>query len=238
MARGTLSVILLFTTLLFSGCYNSGPCESGIGDVIVQEVIVNDFNRINVEIAGDVFITQAAEQKVTVESNGNIISRLETIVDDGEWRIRFRSCVNNYDRLNIYIETPDMEGIVLSGAGNITTNSTFESPNANVALIGSGNITASFDVVNMSTVLSGSGNILLSGTCNAHNASLPGSGNIGSFDLQSETANVEISGSGSADVSVSQTLNVTISGSGNVRYMGDPSVTQNITGSGSVIKVN
>ena len=88
MARGTLSVICYLQPCFFRAATIPDHANPVLVTLIIQEVIVDDFNRINVEIAGDVFITQAAEQKVTVESNGNIISRLETIVDDGEWRIR------------------------------------------------------------------------------------------------------------------------------------------------------
>lgn len=229
------SFIILLT---FSGCYNSGPCESGLGDVVITEIQVDQFDRINMAIAGEVVITKGPTQRVTVESNGNIVQRLNKSVNDGEWFIGFRSCIRNYDRLNIFIETPNINGIILSGSGNIVSQDTFESTVSSVTLSGSGNLTASFDVTTLSSVLEGSGNINLSGTATTHNTNITGSGNIGAFDLTAETCTVDISGSGNLDVTVTNTLDVRISGSGNVRYKGDPALSQNITGSGSVRKVN
>src|SRR5690606_18597342 len=64
-----------------------------------------------------------------------------------------------------------------------------------------------------------------------------GSGSFDSFGFSSQIADVAISGSGEAKITVSQTLNVTINGSGSVYYKGDPgSVHNDISGSGKVIK--
>ena len=51
-------------------------------------------------------------------------------------------------------------------------------------------------------------------------------------ELSSTTATVDISGSGTATVSVRDRLDVDIAGSGTVTYHGDPAVTQHVSGAG------
>ena len=62
--------------------------------------------------------------------------------------------------------------------------------------------------------------------------------NINAFGLTTKTADIEISGSGKCEVSVSDKLEAKLSGSGRVRYKGNPVVSTNISGSGSVVQVD
>ena len=50
----------------------------------------------------------------------------------------------------------------------------------------------------------------------------------------SQTAQVKLSGLGSATLLVREHLDVTITGAGSVRYLGGPTVDKNVTGVGSV----
>jgi hypothetical protein len=85
--------------------------------------------------------------------------------------------------------------------------------------------------------MNGSGNIRLSGSADKWNATLSGSGNMYCFDLNTQRAEVTISGSGDAEVTAAQKLILKINGSGQIKYKGTPNVESHINGSGSVSKV-
>ena len=85
---------LCLLPLVWSGCYNLGPCVNGQGDVVTTEIELDPFDRIDLASAGEVFITQGNAQRVTVESNANVIERLNKSVNSGEWFIGFKSCIN------------------------------------------------------------------------------------------------------------------------------------------------
>ena len=72
---------------------------------------------------------------------------------------------------------------------------------------------------------------------NAWLSEINGSGEVHSFNLLSEATEVEINGSGNAEVFASKQLNVSISGSGDVQYKGSPVVNQSISGVGHIRKV-
>ena len=68
---------------------------------------------------------------------------------------------------------------------------------------------------------------------------ISGSGNILALELESETCNVSIPGSGNCDVFVTEELDVFIGGVGSVRYRGDPPIVNtSISGSGTVTPIN
>jgi hypothetical protein len=62
-------------------------------------------------------------------------------------------------------------------------------------------------------------------------------GNYQAFDLQTRTAQVNISGNGTVNISAEDSLDVSISGMGTVQYRGSPKLSQRVSGLGSVKQV-
>ena len=83
----------------------------------------------------------------------------------------------------------------------------------------------------------GSGKVALSGKAETLAAHIRGSGKIEALRLVSRSADITITGSGSAQVNASDALNVRITGTGKVEYTGSPKVKKSITGIGSVKQV-
>ena len=86
----------------------------------------------------------------------------------------------------------------------------------------------------LDVVVSGAGDIELIGKVEVQNVLLSGFGRYQAFDLESQEADVTISGAGGADVWVTEKLAVTISGAGDVNYYGSPTVTPDISGLGRI----
>lgn len=75
-----------------------------------------------------------------------------------------------------------------------------------------------------------------SGKADNFELDLSGFGSFTGKDLQTQTADVNLSGAGSATVWVEDELDATISGAGSVNYFGSPSVSKQINGVGTVSK--
>jgi hypothetical protein len=82
--------------------------------------------------------------------------------------------------------------------------------------------------------LSGAGSLQASGSATRLEITLSGAGSFAGADLQAETAQVVLSGTGSATVWATSELDARISGLGSVKYYGRPRVTENISGLGSI----
>ncbi len=236
------SIPLIILTALFltyfAGCNSDLNCTPGSGPIVTQDIILDSFSQINFEVAGNVRIIEDSVQRVIIESHQNIINEMNTVISDDTWRIRFRRCFRNYDKFEVTIYTPEINGIFLSGSGNIQGENLLHSESFSVMISGSGSIIAMVDAESVFTDISGSGNINLSGSTRNQNINISGSGNVQTFDLASADCNITIPGSGNCEVAVDDNLNVVISGSGNVRYKGNPDVNSSISGSGTITKVN
>jgi hypothetical protein len=66
---------------------------------------------------------------------------------------------------------------------------------------------------------------------------IDGMSSLDGDELQTQTAEIHISGLGSADVRVAEVLTVEIDGAGSVNYYGSPEVHRQVDGLGSVNQV-
>lgn len=189
----------------------------------------------------DVFLTQGAAHSVRIEADKNLLPYIETEMDGDELEIGSRRGYNLRPRagIKIYVTAPAYEEVQVSGSGDIVSQTKLSGTNALRAKVrGSGDIKLDVDVPQTEAEIAGSGTIILTGKTRNVKAGIMGSGDIKGFDLLSEAADVDIAGSGNAQVFASKQLNVDVKGSGDVQYKGNPAVNQRIAGSGGVRKVD
>lgn len=226
----------IFISLIFSSCdINDGPCERGKGPVVRQEVDVAAFEGVNFGMAGHVYIYRGEERKVEIEAEENILALIDTRVSNNVWNILPRECISNYEMLNIYITTPSISDISLTGSGSIIVENVFEEDEVDISLPGSGNISFQGTTQTTGVILSGAGEIDLAGATNFLDIRLSGSGGVKAFDMLAGQARVSLSGSGSVEVQFADSLMAVVSGSGFVYYRGASSkVNKDTPGSGGV----
>lgn len=228
--------VFLSVSLLFSGC-DDYPCIKGSGPIETREFSLSSISSFSFHGSGNVFVQKGEVQRVTVEAQRNILDLLETDVHGGHWDIEFDKCIKNMNELNVYITLPEVEFISLTGSGRITgftENETFD--NLTVSLSGSGSIDLDAYAETIRTDITGSGRIRLHGEADHERVRISGSGTYKGYGMDVISADISISGSGDAEVTVATSLDVDIQGSGNVFYYGDPQVNSKVTGSGKVIK--
>ncbi|HXS05785.1 MAG TPA: DUF2807 domain-containing protein [Rhizomicrobium sp.] len=124
----------------------------------------------------------------------------------------------------------------ISGSGNAKLNG-LTVKSADVRINGSGDATiAPRDAGHVSIIGNGSGDVEAEGSTTDLKLDMHGSGNANLGRLAARNADVNIVGSGEADVAPADKLNVGITGSGDVRLRTEPkSIDISIRGSGEVI---
>ena len=93
------------------------------------------------------------------------------------------------------------------------------------------------DAKNYVALISGSGEIKASGKSENTSITIAGSGDFEGANLNSEFANVKVSGSGNIALTVNKNLDALVSGSGDIKYGGNPSVKYSKSGSGNISKL-
>ncbi|HYV95110.1 MAG TPA: head GIN domain-containing protein [Chitinophagales bacterium] len=246
-------IILLLAIASCSHCING----SGNTVTVIREV--GNFSSVSFGTEGTIYVSQSPVTSVKIVAQQDVIDDMSTNVNGGELNIYNRHCLTGSLPITIYVTTPDLNGVKMSGNGDLYVTSKVNAGNFDATLSGSGNIyiqdsvvaaamsttisgSGSIDLIafcnTMNTTISGSGTITISGISPSHTAKTSGSGNLHAYGFITDASTITISGSGNEELFVNDALDVTISGSGNVYYKGDAVVTTHISGSGNVIHVN
>jgi len=188
----------------------------------------------------DVEITQGPTVTVQIEGDENLLPYF--IVEDrgGFLVIKARDyfTYSSTEGIKVFITTPNVEEVVLAGAGNITGKSKFTgSDKLTLKIAGSGDIKMEVNTPKVSSEIAGSGSITLVGETKDETIKIAGVGDYKAADLKAENANVNIAGSGDVRIFAAAQLDVKIAGSGTVYYKGNPAIKQHVAGSGEVKKV-
>ncbi|MGN6604413.1 MAG: head GIN domain-containing protein [Ginsengibacter sp.] len=237
---------LLFLLLMFTGSQLlAQPWKSvtGNGNLKKESRTVSSFNSLASYGAFDVKVAHGNSGNIQVEADENLLPYIETIVKNGKLEIRSQNHVNlkSRSKIVVYVTMTKINGLQLSGSGNIDGNGNFTSDGkTDLMLSGSGNIQlTSGSYNNLNLAISGSGNMWVK-NARADNVSVEvsGSGNADCSEVSANHAHVKISGSGNARVNVNKSLTATISGSGNVYYKGNATdISTKSVGSGKAIKI-
>lgn len=203
---------------------------------------VDPFSEISLRIGAKVHLEQGAKQNLEIVAKSSTLDEIITEVKDGKLIIRFPN--KDYfwktfqpGEVTIYITTPEINGLGVSGSGDIIAENEIKTKILDLGVSGSGNIRLSeLSAERVKSSISGSGDIVLAGKEAAQDLSvaISGSGNFKGFDYSADDVSVKIAGSGNVDIEANKNLYVRLAGSGNVNYKGRPMIDQSIAGSGKV----
>lgn len=241
--KSKLLIAIAFSLFLFlNACIRPQFCETGYGDMVKEDRMLNDFSGIDLKIDADIYITQSDTQSVKIIVQENILSRLETNVNDEILEIEFTECISYNSGIEIYISMKNIEFLSLESSGSIISESPILSEYLDLIVNGSGEIDLDDLYVseNLESTISGSGDISLEGTetTKNHNIEIIGSGNMNAYSFPTENVNISIDALGNAYLYVIKSLDVDIFGSGSVYYKGHPEINVEILGSGSIYNSN
>jgi len=216
-----------------------GGAVAGSGVSKSETRAVSDFESIAIEYPAEITVKQGDSESVIIEAEDNLLPQLALEVRNGtlhfenterQWSER----VNPTKPVLMTITVVDLNQVQFSTAGKMLIDS-LQTDLLEIAVSGAGDLTLKkLDVNSLEFRLSGAGNIYADGTADNLQVHISGFGNFNGGDLQSQNADVNISGAGSATAWVEQDLQAHISGAGSINYYGDPHVSKSISGAGSI----
>jgi hypothetical protein len=254
--KTTLILLVTAFMLIFTSCEKSIFPVRGNGDVETETREMSEFNEVANEGQFEVYIIQDDEFNVTIEAESNLMGRIRTRMNGNTLEIDTKDNLKPTKPIKLYIRTPNVNGVSLSGSGIIdlgqivTTTldvslsgsgeiiGDVEADDVYLSISGSGTSNLGMHCNTLETSVSGSGDLYFDGAGNSAIFKISGSGSVKAYNYELKDCTAKISGSGDMYVNVSDNLNVTISGSGSIYYLGHPAIYTNISGSGNVISKN
>jgi hypothetical protein len=243
MSRG-LACFLSVISILFCSCEGMDAALNlqriqGSGKVAQEKREVHGFSAVNFGGSGELSIRQGNEESLAIEADDNILPYIRSDVESGRLVIGFKRgvSVSRSSPIRYTLMVKELNALDLSGSGKTHTGP-LTSEDFKAHLSGSGEIRMeALDATTLAAEISGSGNMEIPGKVNRQQINISGSGRYYAPDLESQSADVSVSGSGDCTLRVEQSLSAHISGSGSVEYYGNPSVTKKVSGSGRVSRL-
>lgn len=242
MKQSTFFILALCILFSVSSCrFGMGKRVRGNGVSATQERQVGSFTGVSGMGSMDIIVSKGPANTLKIEADENLLEFIETSNHNGTVEVHTREGYNLDPRsdIKVYATAPDFDYLNVSGSGKIKSNGKITSTNKlHTEVSGSGDIALDVDAPRVEAEIAGSGSVSMNGNTKDFAAHVSGSGDVRCFNLMAENTELDVAGSGNAEVFASKTLDVDIAGSGDVRYKGNPSVKQNTAGSGSVRKVD
>lgn len=231
---------VLFFTLLIIGVILVNPVSAED-----EERDVSSFSEIALRIPGTVHLEQGSKQSVEIVAKSSTLEDIITEVNGRKLSIRFKnrnffSRNFNPGKIEIFITVPEIDGLSVSGSGDIIAEDEIETRNLDLAVSGSGDIQLEeLKAERVKASISGSGDIEIEdgGVAEDFSVSISGSGDVNAEGFEANDVAVRIAGSGSCKVTTNGSLKARIAGSGSVYYKGNPSLDTSVAGSGRVRKM-
>jgi len=199
----------------------------------------SEFDQIASSGDYKVHVKRGDTYSVEVWAESNLLTYIETEVVDQTLKIRTRGIrtLLQHQPIEVFVTTPVLNGLFLSGSGMIKTCH-FDSEQFAITVSGSGDIDTNVSSDVMKAHVSGSGNIFLEGDSKVGRFLISGSGKIKSYQAKQRNCEAIILGSGNMYVNTLETIDARITGSGKVLYINHPMISKNIYGSGDVFDMN
>lgn len=225
-----LSLVLLMTAAFNASAQGQSRAVSGFTTVAASGPF-----HLHIKINGT--------ESVKVDVDAELMNEVETIVENGTLKIKFKDHENRQHDLHkadIYVTAKSLSGLINSGSGEMNLEEgTVTGESIKIILSGSGNISSAIKSERLETVISGSGSITLNGSTNEASIVVTGSGEVNGKDLKTQSLAATVTGSGNINVSADKSVKAHITGSGNVVYSGNASIiSSSHTGSGRVSKAD
>lgn len=234
--RVAASLAVIFLTASAAWAWTSSRTIQGSGQVVTVNRNVSGIRGVSVELPAEVTLVQGATEGVTLETDDNLVSLVETVVEDGQLRIRKADKHGDLrtKSLRLTITAPSFERLAVSGSGSLRAQA-LKVTTLKASVAGSGQVRIDhLDADTFKASIAGSGDMDVAGRADKTELSVAGSGDYRAAKLLARQVKVSVAGSGDAVVAAQESLAISVAGSGDVRYYGEASVTQSIAGSGSV----
>ena len=238
------TVCAALIAVCFSGCvvvnFSDFNAVAGKGNPERYEFRVGEFSGIRVGGFYEVRYYAASSDTVILEVQPNLREyfTVEVINDDLVVRTTKRISTNSGKIPVLTVSTPVLNRLSIEGAGIFTAYDKIKADSFTLDLSGVGSGKAELDVKSLFVDLSGAGSFELSGRVDNADLNMSGAGELKALSLQTQTANVNLSGAGTVAIYCARNLRIDTSGVGTVKYKGSPDIDINRNGMASIRKLD
>ncbi|HUX69077.1 MAG TPA: head GIN domain-containing protein [Cellulomonadaceae bacterium] len=226
LTAATVGVLML----ALAGC---GPSTAGPSTTDLRTV--GTVSAVRLASAGSLTIEHGDVPSLTVTAPENVLPHVTSDVRDGVLVLDVDSAWVRTGGVTYHLVVDDLDEIAVDGSGEVAADAA-SGDRVAITVRGSGHVeVARVTAPDVTVTVAGSGDVSLAGRTDHQRVLITGSGTYAAEAMTSRTADVDVAGSGCAELDASEALTVAIAGSGSVTHTGQAVVTSRVQGSGRVV---
>ncbi len=211
--------------LFFSFCSCAQDFEK---NQIEKKRLLKAVNAINISSSFELYISQGAEESVTVSAaTQEFVDNIVIKVENGELIIRYDIGNRfwkgwNTDRLKLkaFVSIKNLEKLTASGASDVYFEKGISGDNLTITLSGASRLKGKLNAKKLNVHVSGASNMTLQGVVTNLKVDANGASDFKGYYLVTDYCNTKTSGASSSNINVNKELNATASGASSINYKG------------------
>lgn len=223
-----LSVLVLALSLISSAVFSQ---QSSGKNIVSQSKQVGPFHSLNISGSCEVILKLGEPQSVVVETEESYQDKVTVKVDDGVLMLSNKG-ISKPTKLLFTVTMPTASLIAVSGACNLKGEGIIRADNLTIKASGATDVDLAINVESLVTDVSGAATLRLAGRAAEHKTNVSGAADLKALELETQKADVKVSGAGNARLDVTDEITSDISGAGDITLKRDPA-TKISTGKGA-----
>jgi hypothetical protein len=234
MKNGFLLIVIPFVAvpILLSSCDST---VTGNGNFVISDREVPIFDRLEIKGNYEVELIPASTNKITIDTDENLLGNIVTEVDNGVLTIENRKSLVSRHSIKLSVYYDQLKGLTSSGASVIASNSMVKSDYLELKFPGAGSVNLEIETEHLKVEMPGAGLIKLVGYANQQEIEMNGAGSFNAVNLVTQETKIRLNGVGNAEVNARNSLDAEINGIGSIKYVGNPTeLRREIRGMGTI----
>ncbi len=203
----------------------------GSGQIVSESRTTPPFTQIDCRL-GEVEIVQGDRESITISADDNILPHIIAQVRDRTLYLYPEENMTLVSSpIRIRVQVRELDGLVVSESLKVKVEN-LKTDRLYLEGIGSTEVAiASLEADELQVQMQGSNQLEITGEVTHQQVKFAGSSEYDGAQLESQTIDLNLSGSSNATVWAARKLDVQLDGTGDVKYYGNPRVTEDIRGS-------
>lgn len=198
----------------------NGKGVKGSGNIIKENRQTESFHGVDIGSAFHVFLKKGPKQSIIIETDDNLQALIKLKVEDGILDVETKKSIINPKVMNIYLVSPQIDNIELSGACKMESDDRYEMKKMKLDLSGASELYFHLKAKKLNMEVSGAAKVVLDGYAEDIDVDASGASHIKLGELEVKTALVDISGASNINLNVTESIKGECSGASHLSYGG------------------
>lgn len=234
-----IGVLLLAMVSLGSCQWNVNLGHTnGNGNVVTEDRPVSDFTEVKGTSGIDVYLTEGNQNKVVVEADENLMTLIETYVENDRLIIRTEGNIGKAKSKKVYVTYTHLDKIMASSGADVIGQSVIKAETIMLDASSGADLEVEVFAKEVFAETSSGSDIKVSGKATSLRADASSGSDLDARNLLVVDCRADASSGADITVNVKEKLVTEASSGGDIKYYGNPSeISKNKSASGSVRKM-